>query len=165
MYVWGQDASVYRGQWRGSMMDGCGVRITRQPNGSFLAEEGQFVGDDWVSFSGGVAAGGGGGRGGAGLGAGAQLGGTPNQGGVAALLAVRHMRALAAAASPGAGTEDAAAPPGPAPPPLQVGDVMACTVEQARAAAAEADSAAQMARVFEVSGMEGQCGAWGAEPE
>lgn len=34
----------------------------------------------------------------------------------------------------------------------QVGDVMACTVEQARAAAAEADSAAQMARVFEASG-------------
>ena len=34
---------------------------------------------------------------------------------------------------------------------LQVGDVMACTVEQARAAAAEADTAAQMARVFEVS--------------
>lgn len=31
-----------------------------------------------------------------------------------------------------------------------VGDVMACTVDQARAAAAEADIAAQMARVFEV---------------
>lgn len=33
-----------------------------------------------------------------------------------------------------------------------VGDVMACTVDQARAAAAEADIAAQMARVFEVRG-------------
>ena len=32
-----------------------------------------------------------------------------------------------------------------------VGDVMACTVDQARAAAAESDIAAQMARVFEVS--------------
>lgn len=31
------------------MMDGCGVKITRQPNGAFLAEEGQFVNDDWVS--------------------------------------------------------------------------------------------------------------------
>lgn len=31
------------------MMDGCGVRITRQPNGAFLAEEGQFVADEWVS--------------------------------------------------------------------------------------------------------------------
>ena len=39
----------------------------------------------------------------------------------------------------------------PIPARLQVGDVMACTVEQARSAAAEADTAAQMARVFEVS--------------
>lgn len=35
-------------------------------------------------------------------------------------------------------------------PHVQVGSAMACTVEQARAAAAEADRAAQMARVFEV---------------
>ena len=33
---------------------------------------------------------------------------------------------------------------------MQVGDVMGCSIEQARAAAAEADTAAQMARVFEV---------------
>ncbi|PRW33112.1 MORN repeat [Chlorella sorokiniana] len=78
VYVWGQEGSVYRGQWSNSMMDGCGVKITKQPNGTFLAEEGQFVNDEWV------------------------------------------------------------------------GDVMACTVEQARAAAAEADTAAQMARVFEL---------------
>ena len=32
----------------------------------------------------------------------------------------------------------------------QVGDMMGCTLEQARAAAAEADTAAQMARAFEV---------------
>lgn len=36
-------------QWRNSMMDGCGVKITKQPNGTFLAEEGQFVNDEWVS--------------------------------------------------------------------------------------------------------------------
>ncbi len=59
-------------------MHGCGVKISKQPNGDFIAEEGQFVNDEWV------------------------------------------------------------------------GDVMACTVDQARAAAAESDIAAQMARVFEV---------------
>ena len=32
----------------------------------------------------------------------------------------------------------------------QVGEMMGCTLEQARAAAAEADTAAQMARAFEV---------------
>jgi hypothetical protein len=42
-------------QWRDSMMEGCGVKITRQPSGAFLAEEGQFVRDEWVS--GGVKAG------------------------------------------------------------------------------------------------------------
>ncbi|KAI7841170.1 hypothetical protein COHA_005136 [Chlorella ohadii] len=78
VYVWGQEGSVYRGQWSDSKMDGCGVKITKQPNGTFLAEEGQFVNDDWV------------------------------------------------------------------------GNVMACTVEEARAAAAKADTAAQMARVFEL---------------
>lgn len=60
------------------MMHGCGVKISRQPNGNFLAEEGQFVNDEWA------------------------------------------------------------------------GDVMACTVDQARAAAAESDIAAQMARVFQL---------------
>ena len=37
-------------QWKESMMDGCGVKITKQPNGAFLAEEGQFVRDEWVSW-------------------------------------------------------------------------------------------------------------------
>lgn len=49
VYVWGQEGSVYRGQWSSSMMNGCGVKITRQPNGSYLAEEGRFVNDEWVS--------------------------------------------------------------------------------------------------------------------
>lgn len=48
VYVWGQEGSVYRGQWSNSMMNGCGVKITRQPNGSYLAEEGRFVNDEWV---------------------------------------------------------------------------------------------------------------------
>ena len=59
-------------------MHGCGVKIHRQPNGQFLAEEGQFLNDEWV------------------------------------------------------------------------GSVMACTVDQARAAAAEADKAAMLARAFEL---------------
>ena len=37
-------------QWSNSMMHGCGAKITKQPNGSFLAEEGQFVNDEWVSL-------------------------------------------------------------------------------------------------------------------
>ncbi|KAL4423468.1 hypothetical protein ABPG77_005420 [Micractinium sp. CCAP 211/92] len=83
VYVWGAEGSVYRGQagrgWRSSMMDGCGVKITKQSGSTtYLAEEGEFVNDEWV------------------------------------------------------------------------GSAMACTVEQARAAAAEADRAAQMARVFEL---------------
>ena len=41
-------------QWRNSMMDGCGVKISKQPNGSFLAEEGQFVNDEWVRVGVGV---------------------------------------------------------------------------------------------------------------
>lgn len=40
---------------------------------------------------------------------------------------------------------------------VQVGSAMACTVEQARAAAAEADRAAQMARVFEVRAAPAEC--------
>lgn len=29
-------------------MHGCGVKITREPNGSFAAEEGLFADDEWV---------------------------------------------------------------------------------------------------------------------
>lgn len=32
MYVWG-DGAIYRGQWQNSMMHGCGVKISKQPNG------------------------------------------------------------------------------------------------------------------------------------
>ena len=78
VYVWGKDGTVFRGQWQRSAMNGCGVKISKQANGQFLVEEGQFVNDEWV------------------------------------------------------------------------GEGMACPVAQARAAAAEADTAAQMARVFEV---------------
>lgn len=36
-------------QWRSSMMDGCGVKITKQPGtATYLAEEGEFVNDEWV---------------------------------------------------------------------------------------------------------------------
>lgn len=38
-------------QWRSSMMDGCGVKITKQAGSTtYLAEEGEFVNDEWVSF-------------------------------------------------------------------------------------------------------------------
>ncbi len=47
--VWSRLAAA---QWSDSKMDGCGVKITKQPNGTFLAEEGQFVNDDWVSLGG-----------------------------------------------------------------------------------------------------------------
>lgn len=34
-------------------MHGCGTKISKQPNGSFLAEEGEFINDDWVGQTGG----------------------------------------------------------------------------------------------------------------
>lgn len=78
VYVW-KNGTIYRGQWENSMQQGCGVKITKQPNGQFLAEEGEFVNDEWV------------------------------------------------------------------------GTVMGCSVAEARRAAAQADTAAQMAAVFEMS--------------
>jgi len=78
VYVW-KNGTIYRGQWENSMHQGCGVKITKQSNGQFLAEEGQFVNDEWV------------------------------------------------------------------------GIVMGCSVAEARKAAANADTAAQMATVFELS--------------
>lgn len=37
-------------QWRSSTMDGCGVKITKQSGSTtYLAEEGEFVNDEWVS--------------------------------------------------------------------------------------------------------------------
>lgn len=32
VYVW-RDGTIYRGQWQNSMMHGCGVKISKQPNG------------------------------------------------------------------------------------------------------------------------------------
>jgi hypothetical protein len=78
VYVW-KNGTIYRGQWENSMQQGCGVKITKQPNGQFLAEEGEFVNDEWV------------------------------------------------------------------------GTVMGCSVAEARRAAAQADTAAHMAAVFELS--------------
>jgi MORN repeat len=78
VYIW-KNGTIYRGQWENSMQQGCGVKITKQPNGQFLAEEGEFVNDEWV------------------------------------------------------------------------GSVMGCSVAESRRAAAQADTAAQMAAVFELS--------------
>ena len=119
------------------------MKITKQPNGTFLAEEGQFVNDEWVSCKGPACG---------------------SRGRTAGQLMSCCTRAEAAVhvslsscchiARSRPLCKRAAAPSLLCPwlsPLAQVGDVMACTVEQARTAAAEADTAAQMARVFEVS--------------
>ena len=48
VYVWGQEDAVYRGEWHKSMLE-CGVKITKMPDNSYLAEEGRFFKDEWVS--------------------------------------------------------------------------------------------------------------------
>ena len=78
VYIW-EHGTIYRGQWQNSMMHGCGVKLTKQPNGQILAEEGEFVNDEWA------------------------------------------------------------------------GNVMGCSISEARRAAAQADTAGQMAAVFELS--------------
>ena len=40
--------SLYRGEWHGNQMQGCGVRISRQADGEFLIQEGQFVADHFL---------------------------------------------------------------------------------------------------------------------
>ena len=47
VYIW-NNGTIYRGQWQQSMMNGCGTKISKQPNGQFLAEEGYFVDDEWA---------------------------------------------------------------------------------------------------------------------
>lgn len=47
VYVW-SNGTVYRGQWSGSVMHGCGSKLTRQPNGTLIPEEGEFANDEWV---------------------------------------------------------------------------------------------------------------------
>lgn len=44
--VW-RNGNVYRGEWRSSRMEGCGVKISKVP-GKFIAEEGFFVVDEWA---------------------------------------------------------------------------------------------------------------------
>lgn len=40
--------SLYRGEWHENQMQGCGVRISRQADGEFLIQEGQFVADNFL---------------------------------------------------------------------------------------------------------------------
>ena len=49
-YTWQGDRAqvVYRGEWRASKANGCGVRLTKQKNGKVVAEEGEFVDDEWL---------------------------------------------------------------------------------------------------------------------
>ncbi len=151
-------------QWRSSMMDGCGVKITKQSGSTtYLAEEGEFVNDEWVSrcscslpalrccrlsplF---------GAREMACVPAWACSEGAQVCTGLPPRLQQHSMRAAPGAVQPllrpsGSCLCDMAAALKLLLPHVQVGSAMACTVEQARAAAAEADRAAQMARVFEV---------------
>ena len=49
-YIWKQqeDKCIYRGQWHNSTITGCGVKLTKQLNGSFITEEGRFDDDEWM---------------------------------------------------------------------------------------------------------------------
>lgn len=47
VYIWKNGGTVYRGEWKESSMHGCGVKVVRQGNGKALAEEGEFVDDEW----------------------------------------------------------------------------------------------------------------------
>lgn len=46
VYVW-KSGTVYRGEWKDSKMHGCGVKLVKQRNGKVVAEEGEFVEDEW----------------------------------------------------------------------------------------------------------------------
>jgi len=47
VYRWKESGTVYRGEWKESAMHGCGVKVVRQGNGKGIAEEGEFVDDEW----------------------------------------------------------------------------------------------------------------------
>lgn len=47
VYRWKESGTVYRGEWKESAMHGCGVKLVRQGNGKAVAEEGEFVDDEW----------------------------------------------------------------------------------------------------------------------
>ncbi|KAI8109468.1 hypothetical protein M9434_000750 [Picochlorum sp. BPE23] len=51
VYAW-KRGTVYRGEWKESMMHGCGVKVVKQANGTTLAEEGEFVEDEWKGVTG-----------------------------------------------------------------------------------------------------------------
>lgn len=51
VYAW-KRGTVYRGEWKESMMHGCGVKVVKQANGTMLAEEGEFVDDEWRGVTG-----------------------------------------------------------------------------------------------------------------
>ena len=40
--------SIYRGEWEANARSGCGVELTRNEDGSFLAKEGQFMNDTFI---------------------------------------------------------------------------------------------------------------------
>ncbi len=40
--------SIYRGEWEANTRSGCGVELTRNPDGSFIAKEGQFMNDTFI---------------------------------------------------------------------------------------------------------------------
>ena len=53
VYTWPRSAEretqvVYRGEWRDSRANGCGVRLTRNKNGKVTSEEGEFADDEWL---------------------------------------------------------------------------------------------------------------------
>lgn len=47
VYAWKATGTVYRGEWKESRMHGCGVKMVRQGHGNVMAEEGEFVEDEW----------------------------------------------------------------------------------------------------------------------
>ena len=52
VYTWAKSDRetqvVYRGEWRDSRANGCGVRLTKNKRGKVTSEEGEFVDDEWV---------------------------------------------------------------------------------------------------------------------
>eukprot|EP00210_Caulerpa_lentillifera_P007366 g7041.t1 len=47
VYVW-NGGTIYRGDWNDNRMEGCGVRLSKQADGEFLVQEGQFVRDNFL---------------------------------------------------------------------------------------------------------------------
>eukprot|EP00884_Botryococcus_braunii_P020256 jgi/Botrbrau1/6914/Bobra.67_3s0032.2 len=47
-YVWSKAGTIYRGEWQNDAMEGCGVLMHMRADGSFVAEEGLFINDEFV---------------------------------------------------------------------------------------------------------------------